>query len=251
MHGLGAWTARIPRRRRLRCGVEASFGRCAPQCGAGVAAAGRFSPGFPRLRVARRFGCSGPAGGTFGVAEMPPSSEAGESRLPRQYRGRRTSRIIGFPTQPRAVQRGTIMHFLQSILQSFANDPKGFPPPVAEPDFDSCRALRPRKPVDTVGQFFRAIADGNASLLGPVVAGMARGWPKGAKANLDAQGRRGDGPNSEQLGAGEQAQLLNLASKLGSQGLGQVRRRDCGSAAGHGLRCEARRAMNASRRRGN
>jgi hypothetical protein len=77
------------------------------------------------------------------------------------------------------------------------------------------------RPVDGIGKLFVALAGGNPAVLAPIVGGLLRGWPKQLKANLNPAAEDALGRLFKRLDAGGQAQLLNLASKLGSDGLGK------------------------------
>jgi putative membrane-bound dehydrogenase-like protein len=75
------------------------------------------------------------------------------------------------------------------------------------------------RPVETVRLLLASLSQADNTVVEPVVAGLLQGWPKGAAATIDAPAEEALAAMLKKLDSGGQAQLLNLASKLGSQGL--------------------------------
>ncbi|HEX4149786.1 MAG TPA: glycosyl hydrolase, partial [Pirellulales bacterium] len=154
------------------------------------------------------------------LAEMPPSASAGAAIVAALFRPENfTDRWIPDAATSAAAQHA--QHFLMLVVKPIQGETKSLPPRLANLVLIVAEHYARGKPVDSIGPLFQAMAGGNPSLLGPMIAGMARGWPRDARAHLDAPAEDSLGRIVKQLRAGEQAQLLNLASKLGSQGLGK------------------------------
>ncbi|HEX4149913.1 MAG TPA: c-type cytochrome, partial [Pirellulales bacterium] len=150
------------------------------------------------------------------LSEMPPSAQA-------------AAQIADVMLRPENCNDRWIPHAAASaaahndvaFLKSLAAGAAPLAPRAAEVAAIVAEHYARGRPVDGIGKLFVALAGGNPAVLAPIVGGLLRGWPKQLKANLNPAAEDALGRLFKRLDAGGQAQLLNLASKLGSDGLGK------------------------------
>ncbi|MBI3461707.1 MAG: c-type cytochrome [Planctomycetes bacterium] len=74
-------------------------------------------------------------------------------------------------------------------------------------------------PTNSVGEVLAVLADGNPASAETVVAGLARGWPKETRADLDPAANESIDRLLNRLTTGGKGQLITLAMSLGSNRL--------------------------------